>query len=152
MNNAFEEIKHEDVLLAIIIYNDYEKAGVKFFTDNDLSQQVAYMQHAAGKSIDAHIHKDVRREVTRTQEVLFIKEGKLRVDFYDDGKSYTESRILGPGDIILLISGGHGFYVIDDLRMIEVKQGPYSGDEDKEKFTGISSDKININGTKNNNG
>lgn len=151
MNNAFEEIRHNDELLAIIIYSNFEKSGVKFFTENDLSQQVAYMQHSAGKSIDAHVHKEVKREVTRTQEVLFIKEGKLRVDFYDNEKSYIESKLLGAGDIILLISGGHGFYVVEDLKMIEVKQGPYSGDEDKERFTSIADDKVTISGIKNNN-
>lgn len=77
-----------------------------------------------------------------TQEVLFIKKGKLRVDFYDDDEQYIESRILEAGDVILLVSGGHGFTVIEEVEMIEVKQGPYSGDEDKKRFPGIGDNEV----------
>lgn len=77
-----------------------------------------------------------------TQEVLFIKKGKLRVDFYDDNEQYLESRILEAGDVILLVSGGHGFTVLEEVEMIEVKQGPYSGDQDKRRFTGIGDNDV----------
>jgi mannose-6-phosphate isomerase-like protein (cupin superfamily) len=78
----------------------------------------------------------VERSVAYTQETLFIKKGKMRVDFYNDDQTYLESRELGPGDVILLIRGGHGFEVLEDLEMIEVKQGPYAGDQDKVRFVG----------------
>ena len=84
-----------------------------------------------GKTIKAHRHNLVKREVHFTQEVLFIKRGRLKVDLYSSSKEYMESVILGPGDIILLASGGHGFEILEDLEMIEVKQGPYAGDQDK---------------------
>ena len=100
------------------------------------------MHHPAGKKIDAHVHNIVHRDVVMTQEVLFIKKGKLRVDFYDIYKDYIESKILEAGDIILLISGGHGFTAIEELEMIEVKQGPYAGDQDKERFDGISNSDV----------
>ena len=100
------------------------------------------MHHPAGKVIDAHIHNAVQRSVLYTQEVLFIKRGKLRVDFYDEYEDYLESRILNPGDVILLVSGGHGFKALEELEMIEVKQGPYSGDNDKMRFKGIDDDKV----------
>ena len=74
--------------------------------------------------------------VAYTQETLFIKKGKLLVDFYDDEQSYLESRELVAGDVVLLIRGGHGFEVLEDLEMIEVKQGPYAGDQDKVRFVG----------------
>ena len=95
------------------------------------------MHHPAGKVISAHIHNLVHRNVVLTQEVLFIKKGKLRVDFYDDYEDYLESKILDEGDVILLVSGGHGFTVLEEVEMIEVKQGPYSGDADKKRFLGI---------------
>ena len=79
----------------------------------------------------------VHRNVVLTQEVLFIKKGILRVDFYDEYEDYLESRNLLAGDVILLISGGHGFKVIEEVEMIEVKQGPYSGEQDKKRFIGI---------------
>lgn len=135
-------IKKKDKLLAIIIKNNYVNEGVSFITSNEYSQQLAYMHHPAGKTIDAHVHNLVHRNVVLTQEVLFIKKGKLRVDFYDEYKDYLESRILQAGDTILLTSGGHGFKVMEEVEMIEVKQGPYSGDKDKTRFEGISDDEI----------
>lgn len=139
-----EEIKFGDEILAIIIRNEYSKDGISFFTPNDFSQQLAFMKHPIGKVIPPHVHNPVKREVHFTKEVLIIKKGKLRVDFYDDCKNYLESSILSSGDIILLSTGGHGFTVLDDLEMIEVKQGPYAGEMDKTRFEGINDSKINI--------
>ena len=102
------------------------------------------MHYAPGKMIPAHVHNPVWREVQYTQEVLFIKKGKLRVDFYDEQQQYLESRMLQAGDTILLITGGHGFEVVEELEMIEVKQGPYLGDQDKTRFPGISAEQAAI--------
>jgi hypothetical protein len=107
---------------------------VHFFTPNEFSQQLAYMRHPQGKLIDPHVHNAVPRNIVMTQEVLVIKRGSLRVDFYNNDKVYLQSSILNTGDIILLASGGHGFEVLDDLEMIEIKQGPYAGDGDKTRF------------------
>ena len=137
-----EEIKKKDKLLAMIIRNNYECRGVDFITPNEYSQQVAYMHHPAGKIIDAHVHNMVHRNVVFTQEVLFIKKGILRVDFYDEYEDYLESRNLTAGDIILLVSGGHGFQVIEEIEMIEVKQGPYTGAKDKKRFEGTAENHI----------
>lgn len=137
-----EEVKKKDRLLAMIIRNNYSCEGVDFITPNEYSQQVAYMHHPAGKVIDAHVHNMVHRNVVLTQEVLFIKKGILRIDFYDDYEDYLESKELHAGDIILLISGGHGFQVMEEVEMIEVKQGPYAGDSDKKRFEGIKEDQV----------
>ena len=137
-----ELIKKKDKLISIIIRNDYKCEGVDFITPNEYSQQVAYMHHPTGKKIDAHVHNLVHRNVVMTQEVLFIKKGKLRVDFYDEYEDYLESVILESGDVILLVSGGHGFTVLEEVEMIEVKQGPYSGDADKKRFEGISDKEV----------
>jgi mannose-6-phosphate isomerase-like protein (cupin superfamily) len=139
-----QQIKHKHNLLAIIVSDKFNKPGVHFFTSDDLSQQLAYMNHPKGKKIEPHVHNLVSREVHYTQEVLFIKKGKLRVDFYDEKKNYLESRILESGDVILLATGGHGFEVLEDIIMIEVKQGPYAGDLDKTRFSGISNEQITI--------
>lgn len=135
MNNPII-VRNIDEILAIIIKSDFHKDGIEFFTPNEYSQQLAYMSHPVGKIIEPHIHNIVRREVHYTQEVLFIKKGKLRVDFYNAEKSYLMSHILERGDVILLSSGGHGFEVLDELEMYEVKQGPYAGDDDKTRFKG----------------
>ena len=131
-------------LLAVIVSGRFREPGIHFFTPNDLSQQLAYMRHPAGKVIDPHVHNPVSRNVHYTQEVLLIKRGKLRVDFYDDAQTYLESRVLEEGDVILLATGGHGFEVLEEVEMIEVKQGPYAGDQDKTRFTGVSLDRITV--------
>lgn len=138
------EIKKRDKLLAIIIKNDHICNGVDFITPGEFSQQLAYMHHPKGKVIDAHIHNVVHRNVVYTQEVLFIKKGKLRVDFYDDYKDYLESYVLEAGDTILLTSGGHGFKILEEVEMIEVKQGPYAGEEDKIRFEAVSDSEVRI--------
>jgi hypothetical protein len=135
-----EHIKHQNELFAIIVRGDFSGDGVHFFTPDEFSQQLAYMRHPAGKLIEPHLHNIVPRNITYTQEVLIIKRGRLRVDFYDREKSYLESRILNAGDIILLAAGGHGFEVIEEIEMIEVKQGPYTGDRDKTRFAASHAD------------
>lgn len=130
-----EQIRHGTDTLAIIVRAEFREPGISFFTPNEWSQQLAYMEHPAGKQIDPHVHNPVRRSVEYTQETLFIKRGRLRVDFYDDAQNFLESRELAGGDVILLVKGGHGFEVLEDLVMFEVKQGPYAGDADKTRFT-----------------
>jgi mannose-6-phosphate isomerase-like protein (cupin superfamily) len=139
-----EQIIHNDQLLAIILSYRFHEDGIHFFTPNELSQQLAYMKYPAGKIIPAHIHNPVHRNVFFTQEVLFIKQGKLRVDFYSNYQEYLESRLLQSGDVILLITGGHGFEVIEPLEMVEVKQGPYVGDQDKTRFSGINNSQAKL--------
>jgi mannose-6-phosphate isomerase-like protein (cupin superfamily) len=139
-----EQIIDRDILLAVIVSQKFDKPGVHFFTPNELSQQLAYIHHPVGKVIQPHIHRPVLREVHYTQEVLFIKRGRLRVDLYDDQQQYIASRILESGDVILLAAGGHGFEVIEEVEMIEVKQGPYVGNQDKTSFVGISAEQSNI--------
>ncbi|MBN1614998.1 MAG: hypothetical protein JW950_11080 [Deltaproteobacteria bacterium] len=137
-------VKHEETLLAVILSHRFDKEGIHFFTPDHLSQQLAFMKHPAGHAIRPHIHNPVAREVLYTQEVLLIRRGRLRVDFYDGRRNYLESRILFPGDVILLITGGHGFEALEDLEMIEVKQGPYAGDSDKTVFSGVGDNDIVI--------
>jgi mannose-6-phosphate isomerase-like protein (cupin superfamily) len=134
MSGAVEPILHEGELLALIVRDEFKKAGITFFTPNELTQQLAYMRHPAGKVIDPHVHKPVPRSVAFTQETLIIKRGRLRVDFFDIAQNYLESRELKQGDVILLIKGGHGFEVLEEIEMIEVKQGPYVGHQDKTVF------------------
>lgn len=132
-----KQIVHNDKIFAIIIKSDYSKEGVEFFTPNEFSQQLAYMKHPKGKKIDAHVHNSVSREVLYTKEVLIIKKGKLKVDFYEENQTYIESTVISEGDVILLAYGGHGFECIEEVEMIEIKQGPYLGDADKTRFKGI---------------
>jgi mannose-6-phosphate isomerase-like protein (cupin superfamily) len=137
-----ETIEHDGRTLALILRADFKASGIKFFTPSEYSQQLGYMNHVAGKIIEPHYHKLQHRAVTQTQEVLFLRRGRLRVDFYDTDLSYLESRILSAGDVILLASGGHGFEALEEIEMIEVKQGPYIGEEDKVRFDPIANGKV----------
>lgn len=137
-----ERIENRDELLALIVRRTFDKEGISFFTPDDLSQQLAFMRHPVGKVIQPHVHNPVPREVHYTQEVLFIRRGKLRVDFYDSERIYIESTNLYGGDVILLVAGGHGFEVMEEVEMIEVKQGPYVGERDKTRFLPVSTEEV----------
>jgi pyruvate kinase len=139
-----EYFQHKKKTLAIILYSSYKVKGIKFLTPSNFSQQLGYMNRPKNYVIFPHKHNSVSRKVKLTNEVLFIKSGKLRVDFYDDDENYLESRILKKGDVILLIRGGHGFYMLKNTEIIEVKQGPYIGDIDKSRFKPIAKDKIKL--------
>lgn len=132
--NGIERIYHGDTELALIIRRSFRKEGIEFFTPNNYSQQIGYMNRPAGYVIAPHVHNPVQREVQYTKEVLFIKSGRVRVDFYSEAQEYLESTVLEAGDVILLAYGGHGFEMLESSEMIEVKQGPYAGDRDKTRF------------------
>ena len=122
-----ERIIDQKQELAVIIRENYHEEGIHFLTEEDYSQQLAYMHHPTGKIIDAHIHNHEERSIVLTQ----------RVDFYRNDQTYLKSTILQKGDIILLASGGHGFQVLEEVEMVEIKQGPYLGAKDKIRFEGI---------------
>lgn len=129
-----EHIIYKNEKIALILRNNFKKDGIEFLTPLDYSQQLGYMNRPKGYNIDPHIHNFVPRRIFFTSEVIFIKSGKVRVDFYLSNKDFFSSTILYQGDFALLISGGHGFEMLEDTEIIEVKQGPYTGDSDKTKF------------------
>lgn len=139
-----EIVKFESLTLAIILRHSYKKEGIEFFTPDDFSQQLAYMSRPTGYLIPPHVHNPIRREVQYTKEVLLIKSGKIRVDFYTDVQVYVESRILDAGDVILLAFGGHGFQILESAEIIEVKQGPYAGDHDKTRFLSVDDARVRL--------
>lgn len=140
-NKSYEEVKYGGKLIAIILRKNYSSDKVEFFSPSDFSQQLGYLPHKKADVIKSHFHKEIHRKITLTQEVLFIRKGKVVVNLYTANKEYITSRKLNTGDIIFLCSGGHGFKMLEDTEMIEVKQGPYSGKEsDKVLFKGIEDD------------
>ena len=144
MKEFLERVVHDEQLIATIIRTTYHNAGIEFFTPDNFSQQLAYMNRPEGYVIPSHVHNKVHRDVYYTLEVLFIKSGKVRVDFYTSERRYLESRIITAGDIILLASGGHGFEMLEPSEIVEVKQGPYAGDQDKTRFPGISAEQVKL--------
>ena len=140
-----QNITHNEKLLSIIIKANYQKDGIEFFTPDDFSQQLGYMNRPKGYIIPPHVHNPVTREVQYTKEVLYIKNGKVRVDFYDEVQNYLQSTILESGDVILLAYGGHGFEMLEESEIIEIKQGPYAGEADKTRFEPISKENVRLN-------
>lgn len=124
-----------DELVALVIGADYEKDGIEFFTPGDFSQQLAYMRHQTGTVIPPHIHNQIDRAVRLTQEVLFVRKGRVQVDLYNSDRTFLDSVVLSAGDVILLASGGHGFTMLEPTEMIEVKQGPFLEGRDKTRFS-----------------
>lgn len=139
-----DKIEHQGLTLGIIIRRNYSKDGIEFFTNDNDSQQLGYMNRPQGYEILPHRHNIVQREVHLTQEVLFIKSGKVRVDFYTNSQEYLESRVLDQGDVILLADGGHGFFMLEKSEIIEVKQGPYCGERDKVRFNSVEQQNVKI--------
>ena len=138
-----EKIAYKKEKLALIVRNKYrKKKGITFFTQNDLTQQFGYMKHKKKHIIKPHVHKKRLTKVYYTTEVIIILKGILRVDFYTQSQKYLFSKILKSKDIIMLISGGHGFKVLKDVEMLEIKQGPYSLIKDKIKFENVNDNNI----------
>ena len=130
-----EHIRDEDRTLAIILRAEYEPDAIEFLTTNDQSLQLGVMRRPRGHVIAPHIHRPVTRTVQYTCEALFIARGRLEVTFFSERRTVVAKRELRQGDCVMLITGGHGFRVIEDCKMIEVKQGPYAGaDFDKFRF------------------
>lgn len=143
-----ERIAHNHTEFALIIRRSYRHQGIEFFTPPDYSQQVAYMNRPGGYVIAPHVHNAVLRSVSFTKEVLFVRSGRMRVDFYTEEKEYFESTILETGDVILLALGGHGFEMLEPTELIEVKQGPYAGDADKTRFDPVDTAQLKMRDTR----
>lgn len=133
MTSPIEIVKVDHQVAAIIVRSHFNPDGIQFVTPDEYSQQLGYMRRPAGYVIQPHIHLQVERRASFTQEVLYVRKGRVRVDFYRDDESYVESREIAVGDVILLSTGGHGFEMIEESELIEVKQGPYL--DDKRRFT-----------------
>jgi mannose-6-phosphate isomerase-like protein (cupin superfamily) len=144
MTKAIEHITNNEQIIAIVLRKEFNRDGIEFVTPSHFSQQLGYMRRPKGYTIPPHVHNAVLREVHVTNEVLFIKSGAVRVDFYGENKCYLESRILNQGDVILLASGGHGFEMLEPSEIIEVKQGPYSGEADKTRFDSVTLAQVNL--------
>ena len=140
-----EKIYHKNKLYALIVRNKFrKKKGINFFTPKETTQQFGYMKHKKGHLVKPHKHNKRLTKIMRTTEVILLLKGSLRADFYNEKKKYLFSKIINEKDIIMLVHGGHGFKVLKNVEMIEVKQGPYSLEKDKVKFDKVDEKKVRI--------
>ena len=140
-----EKVVHKKKLFALIVRGKYrKKKGITFFTPEDATQQFGYMKHKKNYVIEPHQHNKRLTKILSTTEVILLLKGVLRVDFYENKKKYLFSKIIKATDIIMLVNGGHGFKILKEVEMIEVKQGPYSLSADKTKFKKVDEKKIKV--------
>lgn len=143
MDNVIK-IENNGIELGAIVRSTYHNSGIGFFSGEKDGLQLGYMNRPDGHVIIPHTHNKIKREVYYTEEILFIRSGEVRVDFYDDDQQYIESHMVHSGDIVILKSGGHGFKVLERADIFEVKQGPYLGNQDKIRFEPIADEEAII--------
>ena len=131
------EIKERDLVLARHIpAADAWSGGLKFFSADQEFVQVGTWNYDAGKKLLAHAHNPVKREVPWTQEILYVRRGKLRAHIYDTHGEKVAELVVNEGDVIALLMGGHGYEILEDgTQVLEIKNGPYVGaDADRRRL------------------
>jgi len=121
-------------IIALLIQPNIKEIGVNFFTDPNWPMQVARMSHKQGHTIAAHTHNPRSSHINTTSEVLLVQAGKLRAKLFSREYELLETRVLEAGDVIVIMTGGHSFEVMEDCVFFEVKQGPYDSNNDKTIF------------------
>ena len=129
-----EHITQRGQCLAIIIRHNFLPQKTTFLTPTDYKQQIGFIVYPAGGEVPRHVHRPLHRQLVGTSEVLVVRQGHCVADIYNDERELIASRELREGDVILLVAGGHGFRMLTDTVLLEVKQGPYTGIEEKEQF------------------
>lgn len=129
-----ETIEHDGAILAYLIRGGPLPDKTTFLTPDTCNLQVGHVVYPAGGEIARHVHLPIERHLTGSTEVLMLQRGRCRVDVYTDGRELVTTRDLAVGDILIAVSGGHGFHVLEDTVLLEIKQGPYPGGAEKERF------------------
>jgi hypothetical protein len=129
-----ETIVSSDELLAFIIRQEFDPAETTFITPPELKQQVGFIVYPGGGQIQRHVHRPLERHLLGTSEVIVVRKGRCEIDLYDHQRQFVTRRELRQGDIMLMVSGGHGFRMLEDTTLLEIKQGPYIGVDEKERF------------------
>ena len=129
-----ESISECNRALCVLIHANYLPERTTFLTPPEFKQQVGYVVYPAGGEVPRHVHKALERHLVGTSEVIIVKKGRCLLDIYNDARELVATRELGPGDLMLMVGGGHGFRMLEDTVLLEIKQGPYPGVEEKERF------------------
>tara|TARA_B100001250_G_scaffold152432_1_gene130888 strand:+ start:145 stop:576 length:432 start_codon:yes stop_codon:yes gene_type:complete len=139
-----KKIIYKKKLLAMILpEKKIFKPGVNFITPDHFALQLGFISHKSNTYIKPHTHRNYLRKIKKTTEILLIRKGSIRVDFYS-GKKYLFSNVVKKNKILVLLEGSHGFKILKNCSIIEIKQGPFSMALDKEKFNKIDEKYIKI--------
>jgi hypothetical protein len=120
--------------LVYIIRSSFMPEQTSFLTPPDFKQQVGFVVYQGGGEIARHVHKEIERHLIGTSEVIVVRKGRCLLDVYDSNRQLVSTREMTVGDVALTVSGGHGFRMIENTVLLEVKQGPYVGVDEKERF------------------
>lgn len=129
-----EIIADGDQPLAYIISASMSPDATTFLTPPEFKQQVGFVVYAKGGEVKRHRHRALERHLVGTSEVLVVRSGRCEIDIYTEEGELTATRELGAGDVMLMVGGGHGFRMLEDTVLLEIKQGPYTGLDEKEHF------------------
>lgn len=129
-----ERIVWNDEPLACIVRAALILDKTTFLTPPDARQQVGYLTYPKGATVPRHLHKAMKRSIVGTSEMIIVKKGRCTIDIYNNDRELVASRELLPGDMMLMLGGGHGYRMLEDTVLFEVKQGPYMGEDEKERF------------------
>ena len=129
-----EIIDHEGQPLTYLVRTTEAPRETTFLTPPEFKQQVGFVVYPAGGEIPRHVHRPIERRLVGTSEVIFVHRGSCILDVYSDDRELVASRRLEPGDLMLMVGGGHGFRMLEDTVLLEIKQGPYTGLDEKERF------------------
>jgi hypothetical protein len=138
----FEYIACNGRNLALIIRTRMDPQETTFLTPNDFNFQLGFVVYPAGGEVTPHTHRPLERHIVGTSEVLMLRKGRCFVDIYDDDRKLVATRELHSGDVVLVVGGGHGYRMLENTTFLEIKQGPYTGLAEKEKFSVRSSDDL----------
>lgn len=129
-----EHISYRDTPLAYIVRAEIEPSKTIFLTPPEFKQQVGFVVYPAGGKIERHNHLPLQRHLVGTSEVLIVQRGRCEIDIFNDERELVATRELRCGDVMLMVGGGHGFRMLEDTVFLEIKQGPYTGENEKERF------------------
>jgi hypothetical protein len=131
---SIETISHQNQALCILIHASYLPDQTTFLTPPEYKQQVGFVVYPKDGEVIRHTHRPLERHLVGTSEVILIKKGRCLLDIYNDARELVATRELGLGDLMLMVGGGHGFKMLEDTVLLEIKQGPYTGLDEKERF------------------
>jgi hypothetical protein len=132
--SELERITSGDDVLALVVRASHRPAATTFLTDPEHVQQVGFVVYGRGGEVARHAHLPVERRIVGTPEVIVVRAGRCELDVFDDRRELVATRELREGDVMVMLGGGHGFRMLEDTVLLEVKQGPYGGEAEKERF------------------
>ena len=132
--DSIEHIRWNDQPLCYIIRASFLPENTTFLTPPEFKQQVGFVVYPTVGEIKRHVHRPLERHLVGTSEVLVVKQGRCLIDIYNEERELVTTREMFPGDVMLMVGGGHGFRMLEDTIFLEIKQGPYSGLDEKEQF------------------